>query len=138
MQSNERLHRLWTLRGRLTALLVMEASILLSIGLKYHRSWGDDVIGLAVLATALLMPSVISLIRIVEVPHSGTHARRLANLLFLGIGFGLFIPSVAFLAGDHGAAPIVMLGLVLQAAVHTVAARRLGQLNKDLTNRELH
>jgi len=106
--------------------LVAECVILMLVGFKYRGSWSDELIGLTVFAAGLLLPSVIAIDRLSDPSRMAQRAHVVKPLLVWGAGFGLLIPLAGIWVGVHGAAPVVILGLAVQAVIHTIAVRRLG------------
>ena len=86
---------------------------------------GDEVIGIGVFVLALLLPSVVALPYLFGLRGTQAESPRLDGMLVWGVIFAVAAPLLALYAGDHGGASVMLVGLALQAVMHSLAVRKL-------------
>jgi hypothetical protein len=105
--------------------LAIELLTLFFVILHFHRSWHDDAIGIGVLTLALLIPFMFALNKLYDLPVSSPSAVLPRKLLIAGFLVGMAVSLMTLSVDDHAAGTTLLMGLLVQAVLQSMAVRRL-------------
>ena len=110
--------------------LAIELLTLFFVILHFRRSWHDEAIGIGALSLALLIPFMLALNKLCDLPLSGASKVLPRKLLLAGFFVGVAVSLMTLSVGDHAAGTTLLMGLLVQAVLQSIAVRRLQRVQK--------